>query len=165
MVSGRFGDQGDLAVSTENNRRSVTKPHAIPVRFLYASRMHVRGSAYFLSRFDALSDRRRFALFFTAVRLVARGGTRIRPRDLCRRRSRRRLVRGLPRPDRGGEKYLSLLSGVTRVVLCSGNHDLDERSPEGEKISRWIGEVREIGIACDGDSFALGDTFFTVCPW
>src|SRR4029079_13829435 len=31
------------------------------------------------------------------------------------------------------QKYLSLLAGVTLVVLCSGNHDLDERNPEGEK--------------------------------
>ena len=63
------------------------------------------------------------------------------------------------------KKYLELLSGVTRVILCSGNHDLDERSPEGEKISRWIGEVRELGVACDGDSLTIGDTLFTVCPW
>jgi Icc-related predicted phosphoesterase len=62
-------------------------------------------------------------------------------------------------------KYLELLTGVTRVILCSGNHDLDERSPEGEKISRWIGEVRELGVACDGDNLAIGDTLFTVCPW
>ena len=38
------------------------------------------------------------------------------------------------------KKYLSMLSGITKVILCSGNHDLDERSPEGEKISRWIGD-------------------------
>jgi Icc-related predicted phosphoesterase len=63
------------------------------------------------------------------------------------------------------KKYLSLLSGITRVILCSGNHDLDERSPEGEKIARWIGDVRELGIACDGDSLTIGDTLFTVCPW
>jgi Icc-related predicted phosphoesterase len=63
------------------------------------------------------------------------------------------------------KKYLSLLSGLTRVILCSGNHDLDERSAEGEKISRWVGEVRELGIACDGDSLTIGDTRFTVCPW
>ena len=62
-------------------------------------------------------------------------------------------------------KYLALLSGVTKVMLCSGNHDLDERNPEGEKISRWIGEAREYGIACDGDSLVVGDTLFTVCPW
>src|SRR5947207_2495443 len=62
-------------------------------------------------------------------------------------------------------KYLTLLSGVTRVILCSGNHDVDERSAEGEKISRWIGEVRELGVACDGDSLTIGDTLFRVCPW
>ena len=63
------------------------------------------------------------------------------------------------------KKYLTLLSGITRVILCSGNHDLDERSAEGEKIARWIGEVRELGIACDGDSLMISDTLFTVCPW
>jgi len=32
-------------------------------------------------------------------------------------------------------------------------------------VSRWVGEVRELGIACDGDSVGIGDTLFTVCPW
>lgn len=63
------------------------------------------------------------------------------------------------------KKYLALLAAKTRVILCSGNHDLDERNAEGEKISRWISEVRELGIACDGDSFTIGDTLLTVCPW
>ena len=63
------------------------------------------------------------------------------------------------------KKYLMLLAGITRVILCSGNHDLDERSPEGEKFSRWIGEVRELGITCDGESVKISDTYFTVCPW
>ena len=31
------------------------------------------------------------------------------------------------------KKYLSLLSGMTRVILCSGNHDLDERSAEAKR--------------------------------
>src|SRR6476620_9132874 len=60
------------------------------------------------------------------------------------------------------KKYLALLSERTRVILCSGNHALDERSQEGEKISRWVGEMRELGIACDGDSLAIGNTLFTV---
>jgi len=63
------------------------------------------------------------------------------------------------------KKYLARLAGLTRVILCSGNHDLDERNAEGEKVSRWIGEVRELGIACDGDSLVIADTLFTVCPW
>jgi Icc-related predicted phosphoesterase len=57
------------------------------------------------------------------------------------------------------------LAGVTKVMLCSGNHDLDERNAEGEKIAHWIGDVRSYGIACDGDSLMVGDTLFTVCPW
>src|SRR3954449_5093510 len=63
------------------------------------------------------------------------------------------------------KKYLALLAEKTRVILCSGNHDLDERNAEGEKISRWISELRELGIACDGDGLTVGDTLFTVCPW
>lgn len=63
------------------------------------------------------------------------------------------------------QKYFELLAGKTRVVLCSGNHDLDDRSPDGEKIARWIESVRSLGIACDGDSFSIGDIDFTVCPW
>jgi Icc-related predicted phosphoesterase len=63
------------------------------------------------------------------------------------------------------KRYLSLLAASTRVILCSGNHDLDERNAEGEKMARWVGEVRDLGIACDGDNFAIGDTLFTVCPW
>src|SRR6059058_889548 len=63
------------------------------------------------------------------------------------------------------KKYLSLLSGLTRVIFCSGNHDLDERSAEGEKIARWIDDIRELGIACDGDNLTIGDVRFTVCPW
>jgi Icc-related predicted phosphoesterase len=62
-------------------------------------------------------------------------------------------------------KYLARLSELTRVILCSGNHDLDERDETGEKISRWIGDVGNLGIAHDGDSLTIGDTFFTICPW
>jgi 3',5'-cyclic AMP phosphodiesterase CpdA len=62
------------------------------------------------------------------------------------------------------KKYLAMLAGQTRVILCSGNHDLDERNAEGEKIARWISDVRELGIACDGDDLTIGDTLFTVCP-
>jgi len=63
------------------------------------------------------------------------------------------------------KKYLARLAGLTRVILCSGNHDLDEHNRDGEKHSRWVGEVRELGIACDGDSLAIDDTLFTICPW
>lgn len=62
-------------------------------------------------------------------------------------------------------KYLARLAEVTRVILCSGNHDLDERDEAGEKIARWVGDVGRLGIAHDGESLTIGDTFFTICPW
>jgi hypothetical protein len=30
----------------------------------------------------------------------------------------------------------------TRLLVCSGNHDLDTRDENGEKISRWILDAR-----------------------
>src|SRR5436305_1368727 len=42
------------------------------------------------------------------------------------------------------KKYLSLMSGITRAIVCSGNHDLDEQQRQilfprpdrrGEKVS------------------------------
>src|ERR1044072_6157563 len=38
------------------------------------------------------------------------------------------------------KKYLALLSGITKVILCSGNHDLDERSARSEE--------RRVGKEC-----------------
>ncbi|WP_316188234.1 MULTISPECIES: metallophosphoesterase [unclassified Bradyrhizobium] len=61
--------------------------------------------------------------------------------------------------------YLALLAAKTRVMICSGNHDLEERNPDGEKIAAWIRTVRELGIAADGDDLLIGDTLFSVCPW
>lgn len=63
------------------------------------------------------------------------------------------------------KKYLARLAGLTRVIFCSGNHDLDERDAQGEKVARWVGTIRDLGIACDGDNLVIGDTLFSVCPW
>jgi Icc-related predicted phosphoesterase len=63
------------------------------------------------------------------------------------------------------QKYLAMMAAMTRVVVCSGNHDLDTRNAEGEKVPQWLEALRAHDIICDGDSFCLGDTLFTVCPW
>lgn len=62
-------------------------------------------------------------------------------------------------------KYLQRLKGLTRLVICSGNHDLDALTAEGEKTARWFSEIRSLGIAADGDSFEVDGTLFTVCAW
>jgi predicted phosphodiesterase len=52
-----------------------------------------------------------------------------------------------------------------RLLVCSGNHDLDARNAAGEKTAGWLDAVRGDTLATDGDSLRIGDTLFTVCPW
>ena len=63
------------------------------------------------------------------------------------------------------QKYIGRLHEKTRLLICSGNHDLDSRNEAGEKVTRWILNPRSSGVSTDGDSFVLGDTLFTICPW
>ncbi len=62
-------------------------------------------------------------------------------------------------------KYLERLAATTRLVVCSGNHDLNARNDAGEKVARWMSRVRLLGIPTDGDSIAFDDVRVTVCPW
>jgi Icc-related predicted phosphoesterase len=62
-------------------------------------------------------------------------------------------------------KYFRRLCEQTKVVVCSGNHDLDARDAAGEKVSQWLQKVRHLGIATDGDAFEVEDTLFSVCAW
>jgi Icc-related predicted phosphoesterase len=62
-------------------------------------------------------------------------------------------------------KYLQRIAGLTRLVFCSGNHDLDGRGETGEKIARWVADIRALNIAGDGDSIVIDNALFTICPW
>jgi Icc-related predicted phosphoesterase len=62
-------------------------------------------------------------------------------------------------------KYLRRLSAQTRLIVCSGNHDLNARDGNGEKTAAWMQRCRRLGIACDGENLTLGDTLVTICPW
>ena len=61
--------------------------------------------------------------------------------------------------------YLRRLKGRTRLIVSSGNHDLDARDSAGEKIARWMGRVRALGVTTDGDALDLDGVLFSVCPW
>jgi Icc-related predicted phosphoesterase len=63
------------------------------------------------------------------------------------------------------QKYIHRLHQKTKLVVCSGNHDLDSHDTAGEKVAQWILRPRAHGIASDGDSVVHGDTLFTICPW
>ena len=62
-------------------------------------------------------------------------------------------------------KYLQRLRALTTLVTCSGNHDLDAHTAEGEKTARWFSDIRNLGIPADGDSLMIDGTLFTICPW
>jgi Icc-related predicted phosphoesterase len=63
------------------------------------------------------------------------------------------------------QAYMRRIAAKTRLLVCSGNHDLDARNSAGEKYARWIQRVRHFGVPTDTDSLKLGDTLFTICPW
>lgn len=62
-------------------------------------------------------------------------------------------------------KYLRRIHERTRLVVSSGNHDLNGRNGAGERVARWMAKVRELGVTTDGDLVEVGDTAITVCPW
>jgi Icc-related predicted phosphoesterase len=62
-------------------------------------------------------------------------------------------------------KYFERLRNQTRLLICSGNHDLDSHDATGEKIAKWLKSQQNPGVLSDGDSVILGETLFTICPW
>ncbi len=62
-------------------------------------------------------------------------------------------------------KYLSRLRAKTRLLVSSGNHDLDGRGADGERVASWLSRARLPGVALDGDFLELHDYAITICPW
>jgi Icc-related predicted phosphoesterase len=62
-------------------------------------------------------------------------------------------------------RYLERLSARTRLLVCSGNHDLNGRNEAGEKMARWMARVRRLGIATDGDFVEVEGVSVSICPW
>lgn len=62
-------------------------------------------------------------------------------------------------------EYLSRIADKTRVVACSGNHDLNARNALGERAAGWLEAATESGVFVDGTSFGTERDLVTVCPW
>jgi Icc-related predicted phosphoesterase len=62
-------------------------------------------------------------------------------------------------------KYFERLRAVTRLVICSGNHDLDSPQESGEKVAKWLAASPDDGIITDGESLQIDGILITVCPW
>ncbi|MSU51542.1 MAG: phosphohydrolase [Opitutus sp.] len=62
-------------------------------------------------------------------------------------------------------KYLRTISAKTRLLVCSGNHDGDERNAAQEYVARWLQRVRAAGLVVDGAGADIGGLRVSVCPW
>jgi Icc-related predicted phosphoesterase len=62
-------------------------------------------------------------------------------------------------------KYLRNISTKTRLLVCSGNHDGDERNAQQEFVARWLQRVRATGLTADGAGTELDGLRVSVCPW
>ena len=62
-------------------------------------------------------------------------------------------------------EYLGRLAGRAVTIVCSGNHDLDHRTDDGEKAASWLQEARARGAVVDGESTVVGDWLITSCAW
>jgi Icc-related predicted phosphoesterase len=62
-------------------------------------------------------------------------------------------------------RYFQRLRAITRLIVCSGNHDLDWETVDGERIARWLSRARQHDILIDGESIEFGGTLFSACAW
>lgn len=63
------------------------------------------------------------------------------------------------------DEYLQRIAGRARLVVASGNHDLDGPGEDGEQVAGWLRRVVGDRLHADGTSVDVGDLRFTVCPW
>ena len=63
------------------------------------------------------------------------------------------------------QTYLRRICTKTKLIVCSGNHDLDARNSAGEKYAKWILKTRQFGVPTDEDCLMVDGTLFTICPW
>jgi Icc-related predicted phosphoesterase len=63
------------------------------------------------------------------------------------------------------QKYFRRIRERAPLLICSGNHDLDQRNAAGELCSKWVDKMRLFDIHTDGDSILIDDILFSLCLW
>lgn len=61
--------------------------------------------------------------------------------------------------------YLRRIREKTRLIVCSGNHDLDIIGGNGERKAGWLRALRRFGVPVDGETIQIEDVDFTLCAW
>jgi Icc-related predicted phosphoesterase len=62
-------------------------------------------------------------------------------------------------------KYMSRLQDQIPLLVCSGNHDCDDKNPAGEFIATWLRKAQGEQVWVDGQSAPLDGDLYTVFPW
>lgn len=60
--------------------------------------------------------------------------------------------------------YLERLAATTTVIANSGNHDLSQRRPDGEKTAGWLTDLGS-DVHTDGSAVVVGTDLISVCGW
>ena len=63
------------------------------------------------------------------------------------------------------QKYLRRYGGERVLLVSSGNHDIQQLSPAGERTARWMEELGGPMITPDYGSYEKDGVLFTVCSW
>jgi Icc-related predicted phosphoesterase len=63
------------------------------------------------------------------------------------------------------KKYLKNIGEKIPLLVCSGNHDGNEKNENDEYIAPWLQEARDKQVYVDGDNVFFGSTLITVFPW
>ncbi|WP_223478872.1 metallophosphoesterase family protein [Oricola indica] len=61
--------------------------------------------------------------------------------------------------------YLRSLGEKTRIIVCSGNHDLDGEREDGERVADWMLDLGDLGVVSDGESVTISGVRFSSFPW
>ena len=62
-------------------------------------------------------------------------------------------------------RFFSMMRASTRLVVCSGNHDLSGPDAHGEQSALWLAGDHVEGVTTDGASLRAEDALVTVLPW
>src|SRR6185503_18598731 len=62
-------------------------------------------------------------------------------------------------------KYISRLQELVPLLVCSGNHDCDEKNPAGEFVATWLRKAEGERVWVDGQSVPLHGDLYTAFPW
>lgn len=63
------------------------------------------------------------------------------------------------------KKCLKNIGKQTHLLVCSGNHDGNEKNEADEYVAPWLQEARDQQVHVDSENVFFGKTLITIFPW